>query len=192
MARKRRDFREEYSRRLQRGRAKGLTKAQARGHPRKGEPRASDAGRLPKSSPEIESALRELRSGKSLKASAREAGVSEKRLREFIKVRRLASRKGRIWTIHDPRPRRVPVYSDGELRHFIVPGFYESSKAGAYWHAAGLFVRTNEIALLKQFEGQGLTDVKGHFHRFETDPNVVHRLAAANDEAFHEIYRIIS
>jgi hypothetical protein len=34
--------------------------------------------------------------------------------------------------------------------------------------------------------------MKGRLHPLETDPNAIHRLAAAGGPAFHEIYRIVA
>jgi hypothetical protein len=68
----------------------------------------------------------------------------------------------------------------------------EASCGGAFWDAAGRFVRTNDLGLLESYHGEGVTDARGRFHPFETDPNELHRLAAMDAPAFHEIYEIVS
>ena len=54
------------------------------------------------------------------------------------------------------------------------------------------FVRTNEVEYIQPFMGDGLTDTKGRFLPFETEPNELHRIAAMDTPPFHEIYQIIS
>lgn len=193
-----RDYAAEYRRRLERAsrlaKEQGLivSRSQARGHPRKGEPKLSAVreNKLPKSTRELEEGLKHLRKGLNLRASAKAAGVSEKRLRHFIKSRNLAERKGRKWQVHDRRARRIQIHTQGKLRNIVVPDLTGARKAGDAWNRQGQFLRTNDISYLTPLEGKGVKDIRGNFHPFETDPNTLHRLAAVNEEAFHEIYEI--
>jgi hypothetical protein len=191
MSRKR-DYKAEYQRRKQRGLAKGLSLSQARGHPKPGEASLRTGRKAPEPDPKLEAAVKLLRAGKSQSAAAKEAGVTAERLRRFTYGNKLAKRVGRKWVMTDERPRRVPTLSKGDIKSVTVPNFEEASKAGSYWNAAGQFVRTNEIEYILPFIGEGLTDLKGRFIPFETEPNALHRIAAMDTPPFHEIYQIIS
>lgn len=191
MARKR-NYKAEYARRMARGLAKGLSRSQARGHARAAErpPRGRKA--KPDEAKKIERAVKALRAGKSQKAAAKAGRISVERLRRFIYENNIAKREGSRWVMTDDRPRRVLTIHNGQPRAVIVPGFAGASLAGKYNSAVGHFVRSNDIDVILPFEGEGLTDVKGRFHPFETDPNALHRYAAMDNPAFHEIYKIIS
>lgn len=190
MARKR-DYKAEYRRRIERGLAKGLSRSQARGHPAISEASASGAA-TPKSTDELEAALKLLRRGATQKAAARSAGVSADRLRRFVYGNKLATRFGNAWVLTDDRPRRVATITNGQTRSVTVGTFAEAQKAGEYFHAAGEFLRSNDPIWLVPFDGDGLTDMRGTFFPFETDPNALYRHAAADAPAFHEIYQIVS
>ena len=190
MARKR-DYKAEYERRIARGLKRGLSRSQARGHPAISEPSVSGS-QPPKPDDQLEAALRELRSGSSQRAAAQSAGVSSEKFRRFIYGHGLAERTGLRWTLTDERPRRVATIYRGETKSVTVPSFSEAHKAGEYFHAAGQFIRSNDIRYLEPFDGDGLTDVRGRFFPFETDPNALYRHAAQDAPVFHEIYQIVS
>ena len=190
MAKRIRDYKAEYRRRIARGVEHGQTRADARGHGSKPK-RASAKSELPVGTP-LWDAYREFKASKNLSAAARSKGIAPERLRRLIKVHGLADRKGRKWVDTDRLPRRVLIYSNRRERLLFVGGYADAALAGAYWHAAKSFVRTNDIELLAPFVGQGVKDTQGRLHPLETDPNAIHRLAAAGGPAFHEIYRIVA
>ena len=53
------------------------------------------------------------------------------------------------------------------------------------------FLSSSKIEFLLPFEGLSVIDARGKSHPLETDPNVLHRLASAGSEVFHDVYRLI-
>ena len=192
MAKRKRDYNAEYRRRIERGLARGLSRSQARGHPKTGEAFASNGRVKPKADDKLLAALKLLHQGDSQRAAARAVGISSDRLRRFTSTNKLAHWDGRKWIMTDNIPRRVKVLTKGKDKSVIVGGFDEASKAGAFENAAGHATKTNDPELLLPFKGDGVTDVNGRFHPFETDLNELHRLRQMDLPPFHEIYQIIS
>jgi hypothetical protein len=140
----------------------------------------------------MEIAVKDMNRGSSLTAAARSVSLPPKSLQSFVSQRRLAKRKSGKWTIKDNRLRRVPVLTKGRIRIVTVRGFEAARRAGEHHNAVGNFVRTNNPALIKPFEGRSVQAVKGKPHPLETDPNALHRIAAMDSPPFHEIYEITS
>jgi hypothetical protein len=80
----------------------------------------------------------------------------------------------------------------GHFRVLTVRGYERARLVGEHHHAAGEFVRTNDIKLIKPFRGQTVEAVNGRRYLLETDPNALHRIAAMDSPPFHEIYEITS
>ena len=85
----------------------------------------------------------------------------------------------------------MTVITDGDWRDLTLDGFEQSSLNGRHSAAVGAFLTSNNIDLLRPFEGRSVRDVHGKLHPLETNPNRLHRMAAQGDEIFHEIYRLI-
>ena len=186
----RRDYKAEYRRRIERGLARGLSRSQARGHPKANEQAIEPI--VPKGDPGLEAAIREMNRGTSMTAASRSRHVSAERLRRFLSLQGLAEREGRRWVMTDSRPRQVPVMTGGRVRILAVDGFDQARLVGEHHQAVGEFVRTNDIELLKPFEGKFVRAINGRKYPLETDPNALHRIAATDTPPFHEIYAITS
>src|SRR5579872_1973827 len=123
----------EYQRRIARGLARGLSPSQARGHPKVGEAYARAGVKLPLYDRDLETGLRAVRDGKSLKAAAKSAHVSQERLRNYmVKSGVVEKRKGR-WTVgQDDRKRETLMYSRGQPLKITVAGYERNADIGVY------------------------------------------------------------
>ena len=188
---KKRDYRAEYARRIARGSAKGLSRTQARGHPKAIEAAVSSKrSSKPISEGRLQIAFKVLRQEKSLTAAARAAKIAPERLRHFgVKNKVLAKERGR-WIVPPEVPRSFRLFTNGQDIRVRVNG-PEASVIGRFMSAVSEFLRTNNPAGLREFEGVSITDVSGKSHPFETRPNALYRLASAHDQSFEHIYRIV-
>jgi hypothetical protein len=193
MAKKRnRDFASEYRRRIQGGLAKGLSKSQARGHRRPSEAKVTKSAKQKAlEDHRLQLGLRFLRKEKSFAKAAREAGLSQERLRTEAIEKGVVEKRGRRWFIKHDLPRRVPIFTDGREKIITVGDFKEASLVGKYMSAVGWFLRTNEVRHLKPYVGKSVTDIDGDTYPLEVRPNYLHRLANAGMSSFEQIYRIV-
>ena len=97
VSKQKRDYKAEYKRRIERGLARGLTLSQARGHPKAKENHIGKPRPIPDNV--IQISLKELRSGKSLTAIAKEVRISPERLRNQIKAKGAIRKKNNRWAI---------------------------------------------------------------------------------------------
>jgi hypothetical protein len=192
MVKRKRDFKAEYRRRVERALAKGLSKAQARGHRRATEARvAKSRAEKALEDAKLQMGLRYLRKEKSFSKAAKEAHISPERLRTYAKERGLIEKRGRHWVIRQNLPRRVLVYSGGREHIIIVGNFKAASLVGKHMSAVGSFVRTADISHQRPFIGKTVKDIDGNSYVLETRPNFLYRLSHAGGRNFQQIYRIL-
>lgn len=183
-----RNYRAEYARRIASAKVRGLSRSQARGHARpsekaiKGTPRNIDT--------EIELIRKALACGVSLTSAAKAHGVSKERARRYIATHGIAKFEGGKWIVTDARPRQVPIASKGEQKVVVVSP-EEASKAGSYANAAKFSLNTNDPEFLAPWRGKFVKDIRGKKHPLETDLNALHRIAAADDPSWPDIYKIV-
>jgi hypothetical protein len=103
MGKRVRNYRHEYKRRLQRAAARGLSKSQARGHPRANEQSVSAKIRAAVEDARVQQGLRALSKGETLAGAARSAGLSAERLRKYIRDHKLARKRGHSWELIEHR-----------------------------------------------------------------------------------------
>ena len=188
---KKRDHRAEYARRIARGKKRGLSRSQARGHARPGEEPVR-GHKLSQNDVRLETALKAMRRTGTQVAAAKQAGVSAERLRRFLYENKLATRQGNQWQFSDDRIREMSVLSEGQMRRMRLRGFDEASLNGEYLSAVGQFIIKNDPEYLADFVGQSVRDAKGKSHPFETDPNELYRLYHSGDEPFEVYYKLLS
>jgi hypothetical protein len=192
MARQR-DYRAEYARRIERGLAQGLSRSQARGHPRPGEAAASRRGEVPIYERVLEGVVKAIRVGEPLGRAARRARVAPERARAYLARAGVAEKRGGRWRVlQDIRRREVEFFSRGRLVRTTLPDYESAATVGRYLAAVRQFFEGNDPSVLEPFEGASVTDVRGRRYMLETDPDALYRLAEAGVEPFEQVYRIVT
>ncbi len=185
MARER-DYKREYQRRISRGQFQGKSRAASRGHPRAVELPKPPQGPIDHGMP-VEKALAHMRRGLSQSAAAKLSGVSVEALRRHRLLHTQSKRNGLEWVIYDLRPQPFWLASLGGFISVTLTND-EGSQISAYWRAADKFLGDNDPEHLFPFEGDGVYDVLGRYHPYETRPNVLRKMEAVGDLNFIEIY----
>lgn len=197
MARRKRDYRKEYARRIQSALARGLSRAQARGHPPAGTFYTSRPGAKPgrlKTDARMEAAINAIRAGETLSAAAKRIRVGRERLSAYAKEHAGAVRTGRTWTFRDNRTRRIPIIS-AEAPNPIkirVRGSEPAALAGRHYAEAGKALEDQSLfpAFIERWSGVTITDASGRTHPLATDPNHLYRAFNADEVDWSRIYRL--
>ncbi|WP_312162548.1 hypothetical protein [Phenylobacterium sp.] len=185
MARKR-NYKLEYQRRIQRGMTSGKSRSAARGHPRAADLPRAESSPIDRTAP-VERALTKMRRGLWQAEAARSEGVTVERLRRHRLLNTASQLQRGKWVIFDARPQAYWIAAAGKLLSVTLPND-EGSAVSAYWRAVDAFLYSNDDAHPHPFEGEGVFDLRGRFHQYETRPNVLRRLEAVGELNFIEIY----
>lgn len=181
-----RNYKLEYQRRITAGLSKGRSRSAARGHPRAADLPKPEQVAIDRNSA-LERALGHMRRGLSQSAAAKVSSVSVEALRRHRLLHTQSLREGRKWVIFDSRPQAFWIASNGKFVAVTLAND-EGSEVSAYWRAVDRFLDSNEDEHLFPFEGDGVHDVKGRYHPYETRPNVLRKMEAVGDLNFIEIY----
>jgi hypothetical protein len=189
MAKRQRDYRKEYARRVAVASQKGLSRSAARGHPRAGERQKPPSTKTVDPYSREEQALKMMRRGSSLRDAANHYRMSQERLRAYLKETTGATRENGRWKIVDHRLRQFPFYSNGAV---VTPwmSLEQTSEAGRYMQAVKQFLRTGDATLLAPSAGKGARDVNARFYPFELDENTIYELDHRDEAVIPEQYRI--
>lgn len=183
---RKRNYKQEYQRRIERAVAAGKSRSAARGHPRAADLPSKPASRIDRESP-VEKALTRMLRGESQKSASKAEGISAERLRAFLKSNTTARRLGRQWVISDRRPQSFWMITRGQLRPVTLRR--EQGKwLSAHARAVNEFLSTNDPTPLEPFVLRAVKDVHGRVHPYETDPNTLRRLDSIGELHFLEIY----
>lgn len=188
-----RDYKAEYLRRIERGLARGLTRAQARGHPEAGKPMASGRARVVAYNRDLEEGVKLIRGGHSLTASAQSIQTTPERLLNYLTGQGVGTKQGGRWRVSDDhRERDIQLFSNGAQHKIRIAGYDNSRLVGEYMNAVKKFLDTNDPSHLEPFKGVVVTDAKGKRFPLETDPNTLYRLYHISDEPFESVYQIVA
>jgi hypothetical protein len=181
-----RNHRAEYRRRIEKGLAAGKSRAAARGHSRAADRPKPVWGTINRDDP-LEKALALMRRQLSQRAAAKAVGVTEERLRRHRLQATTSKRERGRWVIFDLRGQGFNIVSNGKLMAVTLTKD-DGTEVSRYMTALNAFLDTNDDEHLHPFEGEGVTDVRGRFHKFETRPGVLRKLDSIGELSFLEIY----
>ncbi len=192
MARKPRNHAQEYARRIERAVARGLSRSQARGHARHGE--APIRPKPAKPDRTLEDAIRAMRAGETLSATAKRFHVGRERLAAYAKRHAGASLQGRRWTFSDTRERRVPVIVAAERYPITirVEGHRPAELAGQHYAEASAAIESPELFphFIAKWQDQTIADTRGREYAFATDPNQIFRAIGGEEIDWSRIYHL--
>ena len=193
MPKPKRDYKAEYRRRIARGAAKGISRSQARGHPKA----EGDRGLL-KASAEANrrrsAATRPQGAAPGKEPERRREGGEDLARTPSPLRHRKEHHRAQGPTMDRPARAAAPdaaLFGRAERFRSSSAISTSASKVGRFMSAVSDFLRTNNPAGLREFEGASVTDISGKTHPFETRPNALYRLASAHDQSFEHIYRIV-
>lgn len=192
---RKRDYKKAYARRLELAERRGLSRSQARGHPKKGEAYASGKVRPAVIDSVLERGLKRLRQGESVSSAARAVGVSRERLSAYAKEMAGAERQGGRWTLNDERLRRVPIIVAGEQTQKIIQvrGFEPAHLIGQHFNEASDALLDHDLypRFKRRWESVRIKDMSGRWYKVSTDLNEIYLAIHGADKSFEEIYRIV-
>ncbi len=193
MKKRNRDYQAEYRRRVERALARGASRSQARGHPRKGEKPLSKMKSSANANPKLDNsradaAYRSMRQGKSLTQAAKEIGVTRERLSKHLISQRLIRKRKNRWILSGRNQPPMLIYSDAKA-FYIRVNAKNARLIGQYLNAVKNFLKSGDQKHLDNFLGKSVLDKSRVRHVFETRPNVLFRLHLSGSARFEDIYQ---
>jgi hypothetical protein len=174
MSRNLRDHAAEYARRIARGHAFGLSRSQARGHPKMGELKASTIRKRRTYTPKqkYDEVVRLVHSGKSVTAARKELGFSHKAFtrlnKEFRSLKTDAHRRYRLKLGYFNF-----IDASGQLQEKVPFAGSSVVVMRDYEDAYDAAMMSSSSTPLKPFRNVVVVDADGRKHRLATDINVI-------------------
>ena len=133
-------------------------------------------------------AMDRVAAGESLSSVAKAEHLSREALRRYVGERADFRRVGaRFQIVQDRRRVTLPLYTAGTVRR-VTMDRENATSAGRFMAAVGRFLETNDVAKLAPFVGEGVNDLSGRRHAFETNPEALYALDARGEAPFHQTY----
>ena len=187
-----RDFAAEYARRIANAMARGLSRSQARGHPKPAEisVRAVQGGRSIEDF-RLQLGLKVLRQKKVLRQQLMKFGS---RRSDFVAMpsKNLIEKQGRRWLVRHDLPRRMLVYSQdrpyhGRRRFRVQPPRLAAScrPSAAFWKP--MIARSSTRSSAESVRD----DLPARSIRSRRDPTSSTGCPSAGEHTFEQVYRIV-
>lgn len=153
-------------------------------------PRTSRAKLRAEADFRIEAAFRDVANGASLRKASKKNRVGRDRLSRFVRENADVEWKPgtKIVIKADKLVKLARIFSRGRLREVRVHP-QQLVLAMVYMNAVGRFLKTNNPLHLKDYDGKSVTDISGKHHPFETNPNRLYEISAANEIDFLPLYK---
>ena len=164
MTRKPRDYKAEYSARIARGKARGWSRQQARGHPR--------VSSVSKADKKLEKAMLEVSQGKSVKEASKRHHVAQERLTATMRtITPEGPKRGRKWaeTIAGHKHVRMTIFENGKTVQVELKNNSDASTVGRYLNAVRRAVEQDNPTYLYDFRDTVIEDKDGTFHKLDTN-----------------------
>ena len=186
MAKRNRDYKAEYARRIALGEQTGRSRSQARGHRKISEKAIAPQRQKTPDRRRLGIAISQFNKGRSLTASAREAGITPEAFSRYLREAKIARKQRGRWILKKTRRVRMAIFSDGSAYHVIVDQPKQRTLLARYLAAVSRMLETGDISQLWPFFNKNVIDADGKSHPLETDPNTLYALNQTH--TFEEVY----